>query len=192
MELLLRIRWRPEIGDPSAMGWFTVFAYAIAAILAWRTWMSPPRDSREKLWLGTALLVSFLCLNKQFDLQSLFTDIGREVARHGDWYDRRRDFQKWFVLGVLGGAVLFGSWVVWEFHAFLLGHKILTSGLFFLLTFIVVRAISFHHVDVFLKSDIAGVKMNWALELSGIFLIGLAAWRESQRGFTRISSASEN
>ena len=47
------------------------------------------------------------------------------------------------------------------------------------MTFIAVRAVSFHHVDVFLKSAVGGVRMNWALELGGIFLIGLAAVREA-------------
>ena len=164
------------------MGWFTVFAYAVAAVVAWRAWAG----NRDRLWLGTALLMTFLCFNKQFDLQSLLTDIGREFARHGDWYERRRDVQKWFVLGVLAGAALFSGWFVWRFHAFLLGHKLLTAGLVFLLTFVVVRAISFHHVDVFLKTSVAGLRMNGILELTGIFLVGLAAWRERSRTPQRI------
>ena len=38
--------------------------------------------------------------------------------------------------------------------------------------------ISFHHFDVFLKSAHLGVRMNWVLELGGIFMIALAALRE--------------
>ena len=48
----------------------------------------------------------------------------------------------------------------------------------FLLTFIVVRAISFHHFDLFLKARVGGLKMNWVLELGGIALVALAALRE--------------
>jgi hypothetical protein len=55
---------------------------------------------------------------------------------------------------------------------------LLVSGLFLLLTFIVVRAISFHHVDEFIKVRVAGVRMNWLLELSGILLVMLAAVSE--------------
>jgi hypothetical protein len=51
--------------------------------------------------------------------------------------------------------------------------------MFLLLTFIVVRAISFHHVDVFLKSGIAGLRMNWLLELGGISLVGGAAFLDA-------------
>jgi hypothetical protein len=174
MEFLLKIRWRPEIGDPSIMGWVTVLAYAVAAVLAWRAGSA----GRERIWLGTAVLMALLCVNKQFDLQSLLTDIGREIARHGGWYDDRRRVQKGFVLAVLAGAGLLGGWFVWRFRDFLARRKLLAAGLFLLLTFIVVRAISFHHVDVFLKRGVAGVRMNWLLELGGISLVIVAAWRE--------------
>ena len=177
MHLLLRIKWRPEIGDPSFMGWFTVIAYAVAAVLAWRVWSA----RRERIWLGTAVLMALLCVNKQFDLQSLFTDIGREIARHGGWYEDRRRIQKGFVLAVLAGAGVSGCWFVWRFRDFLVRNKLLAAGLFLLLTFIVVRAISFHHVDVFLKSGIAGLKMNWLLELGGISLVGVAAFRAAAK-----------
>lgn len=178
MDLLLRIKWRPVIGDPGFMGWFTVGAYLIAALLAWRA--SRTSQSGSKLWLGVAVLMALLCINKQFDLQSLLTDIGREVARHDGWYGERRKVQKLFVLAILAGSGLFGCWFAWHFRAFLIGHKLLAFGLLFLLTFIVVRAISFHHVDVFLKEDIGGVRWNWILELTPIFLIAAAAFRDSK------------
>lgn len=176
MDLLLKIKWRPEIGDPTFMGWFTVAAYLAACLLAWRA----AKDSAAggRLWFAVAALMAFLCLNKQFDLQSLFTDIGREIARHGGWYGERRKVQKLFVVAVLAGSGLFGCWFAWRFRAFLAGHKLLAFGLLFLLTFIVVRAISMHHVDEFLKTRLAGMKMNWILELSGIFLITAAAFRD--------------
>jgi hypothetical protein len=186
MDLLLKIKWRPEIGDPSFMGWFTVFAYAAAALLAWRVGMI----RRDRVWQGVALLLAALCVNKQFDLQSLFTAIGREISHQGGWYERRREFQKVFVLGVVAGAGVFGLWFLWRFREFLAGHKLLAAGLLFLLTFIVVRAISFHHFDLFLKSRIAGVKMNWVLELGGIGLVAIAALRERRAPEGRRPSAT--
>ena len=174
MSFLNELRWRPEIGDPSFMGWFTVAAYALAAILAAGVW----RRRKEKIWLLVALGMAGLCVNKQLDLQSLFTDLGRVASYHGGWFEQRRIYQKWFVLGVVAGAGIFGTWFIWRYNAFLVRHKLLTAGGFFMLTFVVVRAISFHHFDSFLKDEVLGVKMNWALELSGIFLISLAAVRE--------------
>ena len=53
-------RWHPGIGDPNFMGWFTVFAYAVAAILSFRQ----ARANRELparflFWvmLGTAMVL---------------------------------------------------------------------------------------------------------------------------------------
>jgi hypothetical protein len=174
MDFLLKIKWRPGIGDPTPAGWFTVVVYGVAAVLAWRLWSK----RRERVWLGVAVLMAFLCWNKQFDFQSLLTDLGREIARHGGWYEDRRRVQKGLVLAVLAGAGVFGGWFVWRFRGFLGERKLLAAGCFLLLTFIVVRAISFHHVDAFLKSGIAGMRMNWLLELGGISLVILAAIRE--------------
>lgn len=174
MEILREFRWRPVIGDSTFMGWFTVAAYAFAALLAMRVWF----QQRDRLWLLVALGMAALCVNKQLDLQSLFTDIGRVASYHLGWYEDRRTVQKWFVLGVIGGAAVFGGWFVWHRHAFWRRHMLLSFGLFFLMTFIVVRAISFHHFDVFLKDERLGVRMNWVLELGGISMIALAALRE--------------
>ena len=174
MSILHEFRWRPTIGDPTFMGWFTVAMYAVAALLALRVW----HRNGDKIWIVVALVMAALCVNKQMDLQSLFTDIGRVASRHMGWYKDRREFQKWFIFGIVAVAGMSGTWFLWHHHAFWLRHKLLSAGGFFLGTFIVVRAISFHHFDVFLKNAHFGVKMNWVLELGGIFLVTLAALRE--------------
>jgi hypothetical protein len=183
MDLLLRIKWRPGIGDATNVGWFTVFAYAVAAFLAWRAWKKPASGTtRSKIWLWVVIVMAALCVNKQFDLQSLLTDLGREFANMGGWYGKRRGVQKIFVLAVIAGAGVFTAWFGWRFRHFLKGHKLLAAGMIFLLTFIVVRAISFHHVDVFLKTTYFGMRPNWILELGGIAMIGAAALRERPLG----------
>jgi len=166
------------------MGWVTVAAYAVAAgLAALAGWKNAGGYSeihrREKwLWVTVAAVMAALCVNKQLDLQSLMTDIGRVIFRHEGWYERRREFQELFVVGVIVGAVFVGCWFTWRFREFWSSHKLLTGGMLFLLTFIVVRAISFHHFDVFISSKVMGVRMNWALELTGILLISGAAIRE--------------
>jgi len=165
------INWRPTIGDPTFVGWFTVAAYAGGAgLAAWAALTSgrvgidqKSERQRRRIWLAVAGLMMCLCINKQLDLQSLFTDIGRLIARHQGWYEKRRGFQEIFVLGVIVGAGVFGWWFVSRCHEFWRRHKLLTTGLIFLLTFIVVRAISFHHVDMFIHSSVFGFKMNWGL-----------------------------
>jgi hypothetical protein len=190
MDFISELSWRPEIGDPTITGWFTVAAYAIGsalaalaalAAMAYRqesdTDHEPPRQS-GKTWFAVTILMAGLCINKQLDLQSLFTDIGRIIARHQDWYEHRRYFQKWFVLGAVSGSAALTCWVMWRYRAFCRDHKLLIAGLSFLLTFIVVRAISFHHVEEMIDSDVLGYKLNWILELTGIFIVSLAAVRE--------------
>lgn len=174
MSILKEFRWHPEIGDPTFMGWFTVAMYAVAALLSLRAWLR----TKDRIWLLTALGMAVLCVNKQMDLQSLFTDIGRVASHHMGWYKERRQFQKWFILGVLTVAGTSGAWFLWRHHAFWMRHQLLSAGVLFLMTFILVRAISFHHFDQFLKTMHFGVKMNWALELGGILLIALAAKRK--------------
>jgi hypothetical protein len=191
MEFLSGMRWRPGIGDPTFMGWFTVAAYAGGAVLALFANQADPdgedrpqRRIRKRIWLAVAFIMACLCVNKQLDLQTLFTDIGRIIAKGQGWYEGRRNVQKAFILLVLAGAAALGAWIIWRFQRFWRGHKLLLAGLLFLLTFIVVRAISFHHVDVFLGREIGGVRMNWALELGGIGLVSLAAvmeWRRRSR-----------
>ena len=180
MDFIEQIRWRPQIGDPSFMGWLTVVAYGIAAFTAFAAARRGGRalgltNGSRGMWLIVATLLSFLCLNKQLDLQSLLTDIGRIFAWQQGWYQERREYQKWFVLAVLAVSFLTTILLFFIYSQFWLKHFLLSFGLAFLLTFIVVRAISFHHVDTMLKSSIGGVKMNWFLELSGIGLVWLAA-----------------
>ncbi len=179
MDLLHRIEWRPGIGDPTIVAWVAVFAYGLAAWLAWQECGHRERGTREAhLWLGVAVLMGLLCLNKQFDLQTLFTEIGREVSRSGGWYQQRRVIQLIFVVFVIAGATAFGIWFSRRYHTFFLTHRYLWLGLLFLLTFIVVRAVSFHHIDEFLNTDLLGFRANWILELGAISLIIFAALRK--------------
>jgi hypothetical protein len=186
MDFIQQLRWRPVIGDPTVIGWLTVLAYALTAFTAWQAARRAKRapgtvGGSRGTWLLMTLLMSLLCLNKQLDLQSLFTDIGRVIAKNHGWYEERREYQKWFVIGVLGFSFFGGGILLIRFRQFWQRHLLLSFGLVFLLTFIVVRAISFHHVELLLDSRIVGVKMNWFLELTGIGLIWLAAYLDYRK-----------
>lgn len=178
MNLIHHIQWRPGIGDPTFIGWFTVFAYALAAWLAWQEWRQRTRGTRdEQIWLGVAVLMGMLCLNKQFDIQTLFTEVGRELSRMEGWYPQRRTLQMLFVVTVIAGATGFGLWFSRRYQQFFRTHRPLGLGLLFLLTFIVVRAVSFHHIDEFLHTDLHGFRANWILELGAISFIVFSALR---------------
>ena len=174
-------RWHPGIGDPTPMGWATVAAYFGAAVLcgvfAYCAWSGriPRWRTHVAFWGGLALGMVLLGINKQLDLQSLFTQIGRDMAKRQDWYAERHEYQRQFIVGLLiaglatlvaAAILLAGTWRRTGLALF---------GLVFLIVFILIRAASFHHVDHLLGVRFAGMKMNWILELGGILCIGLAA-----------------
>lgn len=179
--------WRPGIGDPTFMGWFTVFAYALAAALCWRaataaaSLESPQRTAATRLWVILAGLFVLLAINKQLDLQSWFTAVGREMARHEGWYDQRRFVQTAFIviLACLGVAALFT--LAWLTRKTWRTTGLAVVGTAFTLTFIVIRAASFHHFDELLGWGFGGVRMNWVLELSGIACVAIAAFNAQRK-----------
>lgn len=199
--------WSPGIGDPTLGGWVTVLAYFATAWLCFRTasrekrgpprplrqtvpaiarvflkhWPRPPGPARRAaLWLGLGALMIGLGINKQLDLQTLLTEIGRVMAHGQGWYEQRRVVQAVFIVAVLAlGCV--GAGVVWWLSRGSLAELWLAlAGTVFLLTFIVIRAASFHHVDVLIGTRILGLRLNWIFELGGIGMVALAAHRRSR------------
>ena len=140
-------RWRPTIGDPSFMGWFTVGSYFACAILSFILTLSNQHADRRSFlfWGMIGLLMILLGINKQLDLQSLFTEVWRQIARAQGWMDQRRIVQFWFV-AAFGTTALAGFLSFTMIRRGLFRRFRLTFiGLSFLLSFIVVRAASFHH-----------------------------------------------
>jgi hypothetical protein len=170
-------RWHPTIGDPSPMGWFTVSAYLVCAIMAFLAARSHfERDRRPFIFWGiVSLLMLLLAINKQLDIQSLFTEIGRQIARHQGWMEQRRTVQFWFI--VLFGTISITGFIVFAYRMRDLFKRFRTAfvGLFFLLCFIIVRAAGFHHFDEVLQARFLIMKMNWVFELTGIFIVLAAA-----------------
>lgn len=176
-------QWPPTIGDPSFMGWFTVVSYFACAVLSTILALTNQSTDRKSFffWSTISLLMILLGINKQLDLQSLFTEIGRQIARAQGWMDHRRIVQFWFI-------VAFGTTAIAAFLSFtriradLFRRFMLAfTGLFFLLCFIVIRAAGFHHFDETLGFRLFGAKMNWLLELTGIYSIVVAGLLEIVR-----------
>lgn len=174
-EILSR-NWKPGIGDPTVMGWVTVAGYFVAAALllykrrlALSLYSSDWKQHR-RLLLGFALLMIALGLNKQLDLQTFMTDVGRELAEAQGWYENRRVVQM-ILLAALGVGVLGLGIVVMRVRGMLRPHRLALVGMLFLLGFVAMRASSFFKVDRLLGVQFAGVKMNWVFELGGIGIV---------------------
>lgn len=188
-------RWRPGIGDPSLLGWTTVGAYAVAAWLSWeaarraaRTAQTVARlapvhaaDQRAlaAFWTGACALLLLLGVNKQLDLQSLLTQVGRDLAIAQGWYETRHRVQVAFVVGLAGLALLAGAGVAWRLRRVLGRIAGPLLGLAAIAVFVVVRAASFHHVDLHLRGG--PLPLNLVFELGGIAAVAWFAARAAGR-----------
>ena len=162
--------WSPTLGDPTAMGWVTVVCYLAAAVLAvfvffWQT-------GRQRIfWLGLAIFLVALAVNKQLDLQSALTAAGRCMAQAQGWYEERRSVQVIFIVAIICFSFSVAVSSAWLLRRDLTEIWLALVGLAFLAAFIAVRAAGFHHFDQFIDVEFGSVRMNWALELGGIFAV---------------------
>jgi hypothetical protein len=176
-------RWRPGIGDPTVAGWITVVAYLVAAALCgWAAREEPSPDGRRRgkpaaFWLVLAALMTLLGINKQLDLQSFLTEVGRGVLKGASLYQDRRIYQMAFIGSVAAACLGLLGWCLWASRRSRRNRRAASIGMAFVLAFVAIRAASFHHVDVLLASRLGALKWNWILELGGILFIGGSAFR---------------
>jgi hypothetical protein len=178
--VLAEITWRPRIGDANALGWGITASYFISslicALVARRLHEAGSGAGRRqsRFWLILAATMFALGWNKQLDLQILLTQIGREISRSGGWYSQRRPLQAAFAISCAALGVICavaGLRSIW-------GQKrpayVAYLGVIFLLTFITIRAASFHHIDTLLyHHPTLGSWLNTGLECSGVMLVAL-------------------
>jgi len=169
--------WEPGIGDPTFIGWFTVAAYFCAAVLCFTAAIRARRVDRAayRFWVIFTGFMVVLGINKQLDLQSLFTAVLKQFAKSTGWYEDRRIFQGIFicVIAFFGLAFAALAWI-WTSRT-LPRHRLALLGGIFLVSFIVIRAASFHHIDQILGKELAFLRINHILELSGIACVALGA-----------------
>ena len=139
---------------------------------------SPSSDQGALVWFWLLVICAMLLLgtNKQLDLQSWFSEVGRDLATAQGWYEERRSVQALFISAlVLGGLTGMAVMTLWLRRVIRhIAGAVL--GLSFLVIF-VAGAASFHHVDRWLGYGV--VRLNWVLELGGITLIAVSAWRQT-------------
>ena len=169
-------RWHPGIGDPNATGWITVGAYACVTLLCYLCQRKSPAGPARQFWMGMALTMAALGLNKQLDLQTWMTQLGRDLALAYGWYARRRLVQAFFIGSLLVAGLVARSWLLQRLKGLDVFARRAASGLVVLGVFVLVRATSFHHVDALLGFGIENVRLNVVLELGGIAIIAWAAW----------------
>jgi hypothetical protein len=173
--------WSPGIGDPTFVGWLTVGFYVWAAWLCCQVLrlehdLKLALSPEEKLyWPMLVVGLVLLGINKQLDLQTALTEIGRIIAVYQGWYERRREIQAEIV-----GLIVLLAFLMCLLLALLTRRvpmvtRVTLVGSVLLLAFVVVRAVSFHHVDEFIHYRVAGMRMNWIMEIGGLLVIGIGA-----------------
>lgn len=176
--------WTPGIGDPTFGGWLTVALYFVAAVVCWRVARrlgGTDAGLRTEVFFWRAIGVLFLALgiNKQLDLQSAFTEIGRVFAVTQGWYEQRETVQLYFIVVVAAICLLVTATLVMLIRKAPAAAWFAVLGTAVVLTFVVIRAASFHHVDHFIGTTVLGLRWNWILEIGGILLVLIAGWRRA-------------
>jgi len=176
-------------GDPNPIGWtITVAYFVVAGLTFWagrkekerslgraRRWHAPI------FWFSLCGVLVALGFNKQLDLQSDLTDIGRSMARSEGWYENRRFYQAIFVMLFAAAAIGAVAAAIWFMRDLWRRYRMAFVGIIYLCTFVIIRAASFHHIDTLLYHlPGAGYWVNTFLELGGNCIIGVAAYRAAQ------------
>jgi hypothetical protein len=179
--------WRAGIGDPTFAGWITVAGYFVAMFFCWRAASISNKSGIRReaaFWFSFTCLLLFLGVNKQLDLQTFFTLLGKHAAQDEGWYESRRMVQAAFIgcVAMAGvGALLF----FWRMARHKVRHYGLAlAGAVSLSAFILIRAASFHYVDKMLGIRLSYLSVNFILEFGGIVCVAIAAfqsWRELAR-----------
>lgn len=183
-------RWDPVIGDPSAMGWLTVAAYAAAAALALAASArvppgAPARGLERGFWLAAAAALALLAANKQLDLQSFLTATGRCLAKAQGWYEDRRAVQAGVIAALSAAVLVAGAGLTWRLRRTLRRTGPAVAGLVLIAAFVLVRAVGFHHVDALIDLRLGTARMNWVLELGGIAVFAAGGLRALALGRRR-------
>ena len=116
-----------------------------------------------KIWVAISILFLGLGINKQLDLQSALTELGRTLAFQYGWYEQRESVQIEFIIfvttvcAVAVVAVIVGARRSGPAAWFAILGTTLVIG------FVLIRAASFHHIDRFIGQKILGFRLRSAV-----------------------------
>jgi len=179
--------WSPKIGDPFLLAWIITAGYFLATILSFSVARQAgkyySRAAKARVfWLGLTVLLVFLGLNKQLDLQLFLRSTFKCLSIMEGWYNQRRVFQLDFVIAIAAVFAVFVVFVISFFREILRKDTLAVIGIIFLLIFILIHVSYFNYFDMPALARFYEAGLNWLLEIIGIALICLQSLIRLNRG----------
>ena len=169
--------WHIGVNDPTVLGWIATIEYFWVCLLCMQasrfTGLSERRITTA--WGIVAILILFLGVNKQLDLQTLLKIASKRIVVSWGWYEERRSLEIIFLIVFATALLSFFSYFGCKSGAFFRQNPLMLVGSLLLLLFVLVRACSAEHVDTLFGVNLYRPKWRWLLELGGLACIGLAA-----------------
>jgi hypothetical protein len=130
-------------------------------------------------WFATGGLLLVMAAGRASNVSDLLTDIGREQARSGNWYEVRRSFQAWVIGAVAAVWAITVALAVWRVPERRRRYLPTAIVVFTLVCYVGIRLISLHQVDALLHNrDVRGVTIGAVIEVGLLLsIIAVSAWR---------------
>jgi uncharacterized membrane protein YhaH (DUF805 family) len=184
--------WAPGFGDRDFYGYAMTVVHLVAAGLAVTVAIRGPFNSaarRSERWLwaiGATVLVA-LAINKQLDMQSMIVNAARCVARSEGWYDTRRMFQEEVIFGLVIAAAILVPALIFALRRAISGNLAFVVSLSALVVFVLLRAISFHHLDIVLGHELLSFRLHRVIEVLSLGAVIMTTAARLRRGIPTAS-----
>ena len=182
--------WTPGIGDPTIVGWSIAAAYGVSAVLSVKARHAAKIEQKRhdaEFWTLVMLAAIGLGLNKQLDLQTLLTEMVRNLAKAQGWYGGRRLAQFAFISAMAAIAATGLAVLLYRYWTRQRGFQLAFMGLGLQSGFIVLRAFAFNHGDERFEVPLGSPSAYALLEMAGVALtcLGASAYARSARQIER-------
>ncbi len=169
--------WKTNRGDYSFSGWMITFFYICSfVVLLFVAGKSSGVAIRDKVfWHSICAIILFLSINKQLDIQMLFTDIARTAAKEYQVYAIRKPFQIRIISFFASMGISFFIPLMILLRRCHKSIFLATGGVFCLFTFLCLRLVSHHKVEAVFSHSVGIFTYFDFLELLGIFLVSSSA-----------------
>ena len=190
--------WEPGVGDPTVLGWVTVGCYTLAAVLCLVCFLRRARLIEVPcvrrfglFWLGLALCMALLAVNKQLDLQGLAHVTGRNLAIRQGWFDRRHEAMRGALVALGVAGVLSVGGLLLVMRGLWTRVRLAVAGVAMLVGFAVVRVAELWELNRFTKVRLVGpIDLSHAIELAGVAMVMAGALVCSARSKSAVEPAS--